>query len=336
MTSRDAQRLWDALTGKDERRVVFKLEEIHAAFAIACPHLADQARAREHLSAILAELAAEKLLRPPATANRRAYDRAERIALPKTITRLDRGARPVQQAILWRPELGFAREIGALHRDELLAIQEWLRASGGSAPQVALRERSVEIFGDEKRFDALLGTQLFRKGRLTLELLRCYLPQVPIYVVPLHPAVAGPLLVVENHTTFHTLCRWNEAHRYYRAVAYGGGAAFVASCLSLTQHLDDSDSTGELLYFGDLDPKGLWIPARAAENNLPIHPEAGLYRGLLHAAETNSRLPTRQFSFDPAVLEWLPPELRLPVARHFDEGRRLPQELLTLPLLNSI
>jgi len=63
---------------------------------------------------------------------------------------------------------------------------------------VALRERSMDIFGDEKYLDNMLGTKMFGVGRLTLELLRCYIPSVPIYSEAIEPGqVDRPLLVVE-------------------------------------------------------------------------------------------------------------------------------------------
>jgi len=42
------------------------------------------------------------------------------------------------------------------------------------------RERSVQLFGNEKRLDALLRTKLFTSGALTLALLRCYAAPLPL------------------------------------------------------------------------------------------------------------------------------------------------------------
>jgi hypothetical protein len=234
---------------------------------------------------------------------------------------------------MWRPELAFARDLGESLREELIAIQKWLRDTGPSAPLIALRERSVEIFGDEKRLDALLGTQLFAPGRLTLDVLRCYLPSVPIFLValPQDNSHRRPLLVVENHTTFDTLCRWNAQHGRYSAVAFGAGAAFVATCESLRSHLSNSGCSGQLLYFGDLDPKGIWIPARAAQaSGIDVLPEEVLYDILLSKGLKHQKLPHLQFTFDPTLLNWLPSSLRAETHRQFKAGRRLPQELVSL------
>ncbi len=330
--SSEAQRFWQALVTAHPRRTQFGLEQLLVSFRRALPHRQGDTDARSVLARLLVELEEAGALRQPQQKNRRAYDHSERTPLPKHIVRLDRPRSAQKETVVWRPELAFARDLGFSLRDELLAIQEWLRNGGASALPVALRERSVEIFGDEKRLDALLGTQLFAGGRLTLDLLRCYLPSVPIHLIAI-PAdnTSRPLLVVENHTTFDTLCRWNVNHRGYAGVAFGAGSAFVAACESLRSCLAASGCSGEVLYFGDLDPKGLWIPVRAAQAaGIEVRADESLYTRLLSKAKKYRALPHAQFSFEPSLLNWLPPGLREETAKHFSAGRRLPQEILSL------
>lgn len=331
--SNDAQQLWDVLCSVHPRRTRFALEHLLEAFRRVFPHRHSDTDVRAVLAQLLGELEQSGTLRLPKKANRRAYDHSERTPLPKHVIRSDRPIQINQSKVVWRPELAFATSLGPAWQTELLAVQDWLRNGGTTAASVALRERSVEIFGDEKRLDSLLGTQLFSQGRLTLDLLRCYLPSVPIYVVSLPPDDSRrPLLVVENHTTFDSLCRWNEKSRRYSAVAFGAGAAFIAACESLRPHLSAPGCSGQLLYFGDLDPKGLWIPARASlESGLAVQPDESLYALLLAKARKHRALPTQPISFEPVVLDWLPAALREETVRHFASGRRLPQELASLP-----
>ena len=331
-TSTEAQRFWQTLLAAHPRRTQFELEQLLISFRQALPHLQGDAEARSVLARLLAELEQIGALRQPRQSNRRAYDHSERTPLPKRIVRLDRPRSAHAEAVMWRPELAFARDLGIHLREELLAIQEWLRKAGSSAPLVALRERSVEIFGDEKRLDALLGTQLFARDHLTLNLLRCYLPSVPIHVVsvPVNNT-SRPLLVVENHTTFDTLCRWNAEHHGYAGIAFGAGSAFVAACRSLRPHLAAAGCSEEVMYFGDLDPTGLWIPARAAEAaGIDVRPDENLYTRLLLKARRHRTLPRASISFEPALLEWLPLPLKAETLRHFNAGRRLPQELVSV------
>ena len=331
--SNDAQQFWDALRKAHPRRTRLALEHMLAIFRQTFPHRQGDADARFVLATLLGELEQSGTIRLPNRTNRRAYDHSERTPLPKHVIRCDRPNRVKQPSLVWRPELAFASEFGSSLQTELLAIQEWLRNGGTTAPFVALRERSVEIFGDEKRLDSLLGSQLFAPGCLTLELLRCYLPSVPIYVVSMPgDGASRSLLVVENHTTFDTLCRWNEKHLRYSAIAFGAGAAFIAACESLRSHLSAPGCSGELLYFGDLDPKGLWIPARASKDcGIEAQPDETLYTLLLRKGRVHRGLPREPLSFDPALLTWLPANLREETGRHFSNGRRLPQELVSLP-----
>jgi hypothetical protein len=331
--SNDAQIFWQALLERHPRRRRFTLPEIWEAFRQAFPHRQGDTDVRTVLARWLDELERMGTIQLPSKANRRAHDHSERTTLPKHVVRCD--ARPLgtRSTIIWRPELAFAADLGGALQNELQAIQQWLRHGGGTAAPVALRERSVEIFGDEKRLDSLLGTQLFASGRLTLELLRCYLPSVPIYVVSLSSDGARrPILAVENHTTFDTICRWNEKARRYAGVAYGAGAAFIATCASLRLHVDQPDCSGQLLYFGDLDPKGLWIPVRAEQaSGIDVRPEETLYELLLAKGQTRLPPANEPFSYEPLLLHWLPAPLGNAVELHFSRGRRLAQEWVSLP-----
>jgi hypothetical protein len=331
-SNNDAQQFWDALRSAHPRRMRFALEHLLEGFRRVFPHRHGDTDVRCVLALLLGELEQSGAIRLPSKANRRAYDHSERTPLPKHVVRSDRPKQLKQLSVVWRPELAFASGFGPSWQAELLAVQEWLRNGGVSATPVALRERSVEIFGDEKRLDALLGTQLFAPGRLTLDLLRCYLPSVPIYAVWLsQDGLSRPLLVVENHTTFDTLCRWNEKRRRYAAVAFGAGAAFIAACESLRPHLAGPGCSGQLLYFGDLDPKGLWIPARASQDSgIEVRPDESLYTVLLAKGREHRALPRELLSFDSSLMNWLPANLHEETGRHFRAGRRLPQELVSL------
>lgn len=335
--SNEAQVFWRMLLSLHPKRTRFALEHILEAFRAAFPHRQGDAAVRSVLAGLLDELEQTGVLSKPRRTNRRAYDHSERTSLPRHVTRSDRPVLPVRPTVVWRPELSFGSALGESWREELLAIQEWFRSGGAEAPPVALRERSVEIFGDEKRLDALLGTQLFTVGRLTLSTLRCYLPSTSIHVAPLSKdGFARPLLVVENHTTFDTICRWNEQSRRFSAVGFGAGAAFVASCESLRTQLATPVCSGEVLYFGDLDPKGIWIPARATQaSGIEVRPEESLYRLLIAKGRRNGRLPLGSPAFEPTLLEWLPVSIQAETKAFFKNGLRLPQELVTLPDLRG-
>ena len=140
-----------------------------------------------------------------------------------------------------------------------------------------------------------------------------------------------PLLVLENLTTFDTLRRWNAQYQYYSAVAYGGGTAFVSSCGSLSSFLAGEECSGQLLYFGDVDPKGLWIPVRASrEIGKAIQADEGPYTLLFQKARRKPSVQRESLVHDPGLLDWLPAALREPAAQYFDSGRRLLQDNFVL------
>jgi hypothetical protein len=333
-----AARYWETLLSVHPRRSRFSLNELLEAFRSAFPHQEADPNVRERVAALLHQLAEEGVLRLPKRTNRRAYDHAERTVLPRYINRSDRPRSLPQPALLWRPELAFAHDVPKSWHDVLSAIQEWLRNGGTGAPAVAIRERSVEIFGDEKYLDGMLGTQLFSAGRLSLALLHCYLPSVPIYVEAIDlDDKRRPLLVLENLTTFDTLRRWNQRQKRYSAVAFGAGTAFVSSCRSLSSHLATAGCSGSVLYFGDLDPKGLWIPVRATrESGISIRPDEHLYFLLFQKARNKFGVQKDPFVYEAELLDWLPADVRGQAKQCLMSGRRLPQELISIYDLDQL
>lgn len=330
MTS-DASHFWATLMNTHPQRVRFSRTDLLEAFGHAFPHSQGDLNLRERLVVILHDLAEAGYVRLPRQSNRRGYDYSERTPLPRFVNRLN-SRKAIPKSTFWRPELAFAQNLPGIWHEELVAIQNWLRNRGAEAPCVALRERSVEIFGDEKRLDGMLGTKLFAVGRLSLNLLKCYLPTVPIYIESIDADQhVRPLLVIENHTTFETLRKWNQHHRRYSAVAFGAGTAFISSCQSLRSNLQRQGCSGVALYFGDVDPKGLWIPARSSqESGIEISPEHTLYELLFRKARDQFLVAHDPFPFEADLLDWLPQNLREEAAQCLNRGRRLPQEILSI------
>jgi hypothetical protein len=62
-----------------------------------------------------------------------------------------------------------AARLSRVQLDDLAVINAWLARGGPNGTVLPLRERSYDIFDDEKRLDLLVGGVLFRPGRLTLE-----------------------------------------------------------------------------------------------------------------------------------------------------------------------
>lgn len=297
---------------------------------------------RAELAAILAELEADGVIEAPSS---RSLDRTQDPPLPRRVklagrTSAGRGSKEAGSAtsVAWRPELAWATSVAtrlsAGQLEALRRINAWLRDAQPIA-EVPLRERSYEIFGDEKLLDRLLGTSLFGPGRLSLGLLRARRTRPPL---PARRLGSGPLLlVVENSDTFDTLAGL-LADQPGRVgwVAWGAGRAFEASVLSIAE----LPRVTSIRYYGDLDATGLRIPAAASQlassEGLPeVRPAAELYRILLTQGTPQRSGAEGRLDQDRAgaLASWLSPELRSEVAALLAAGRRIPQEAVGFELL---
>ena len=327
-------RFLGALRSDAQRRV--RLERLRIHFAHACPELAEQADRRDHLAGLI-QLGAARgewvLPRGP-----KSWDRSGAAPLP-TFIALNRTSpeRPTHTSgYAWHPLLAFAtRESNARRLKTLRRINEWLKSDPDLRYSVPIKERSLDIFDDEKRLDQLRAGQAhFFDGQLMLENLACRICPIPLPYELGPPQTQGyPILIVENNDTWESFCVWNRSAEKFAAIAYGGGGhakGILYDEIFLDTLLERCDSRA-LLYLGDLDPRGLRIAAataarRAARRAIPLSPAVTFYdwllaRGRRVLAESRERPRA-------AYLAWLPERLRVPVAELFAARQRIPQESL--------
>ncbi len=328
--------LLDALVQEAGGRRKLDRTAVWRAFRSAHPVEATSGEARERLAARLSAIAAEgRLVLPAPTGS--GWDRSARPPLPEWVRLPAPPAPPVEFDLLsepWAPELGFLPSLGRIDvpPDELKAVQQFFTTGGRTRPVVPMRERSVQIFRDEKRLERLIHTPLFGPGRLNLASLRCFALAPPLVYEDGPPASRGrPVLVVENHHTWWSFCRWNARVGEYAAVVYGAGSAFGRDAVAFVAERCLALAAPHADYFGDLDRAGLAIPWRAATSYAPAHrlhirPGERWYRLLLRRAESVV-LPTGD-ALSEEGLEWLPGSLAVEVRAHFQAGRRIPQELV--------
>jgi hypothetical protein len=329
-----ARRLADILVSWPRQRV--QLDELWRILDQADPTTRTDPRRRRTLAGLITELAAAQVVSLPSP---RSYDHSELPALPGFLTVLrENKASDAERSIVWHPALAWVPSM-ALTRPQVAIMQQvndWLHDSRDQIV-VPARERSLEVFGDEKVLDRLVGSALFGPGRLALDLLRCR------RVAPrLHCEPAGDgdlLLVVENSDTFDsllTVLRGRGAHRV-GLVGWGAGTGFEASVLSIARL---ERSIGEVRYFGDLDENGLRIPANAsalAESaGLPsVRPATGLYSAMFRRAigQSGQRKLTAEGA---AVLSgWLDVEHQAEATQLITAGERLAQEAVGLSYLSE-
>ncbi|MFE5564828.1 Wadjet anti-phage system protein JetD domain-containing protein [Amycolatopsis japonica] len=232
--------------------------------------------------------------------------------------------------MVWHHRLAWVEDVrpSPAQRAHLLALNTWLYEHGHEdLPVVPHRERSVKVFGNEKVLDRLMSTTLFGEGRLSLELLRARRVAPGFIVETVGP---GPvLLVVENSDTFDSLVSVLAAEPGdVGMVGWGAGGGFEQSVLSIGRL---RHAVREVRYFGDLDAKGLQIPAGAAalaaRENLPeIQPATGLYEAMFHHARPQAGQTRLAETTAHTLTAWLPAHLRSGAASHLTGGTRLAQE----------
>ena len=312
-----------------------KLAELQTLLISAEPALEHAPERRSRLAEVIDELVDAGVVELP---SERSYDRSARPPLPGFVwvEGQAREARRVSGAgVAWRPELAWAaeRSLDEQTLSDLRAINAFFRDGGAERRVVPLRERSLQLFGHEKRLEALRGGQLFFHGRLTLEQLRCEEVHPPFVCERIGDG--ADVLVVENHHTFISLRRAVPPDGPLGVVVYGAGAHFKGSVTFLA---DLPTPPRRVFYFGDLDIDGLDIPVHASEHaratGLPaIEPATPLYRLLLdHGTPVpveNPPSPDRVRK----LTAWLPEELRAAAAAVLDAGQRLAQEWVGTELL---
>ena len=315
-----------------------QLAELQALLVAAEPALTHSPERRARLADVVDELSDAGVVNLPSA---RSYDRSAKPPLPRFV-RVDRPARAPRRRsgseIAWLPELSWAAELNFDEQSlaDLRNVNAFLRDGGAGRPLVPLRERSVEVFGNEKRLEMLMGGQLFQPGRLTLDVLRCEEVHPPFVYERVGD---GPdALVVENHHTYVSLVRALAQHSDVGVVIYGAGAHFKGS---VTFIADLPCRPRRVLYFGDVDADGLDIPVHAsavavAAGLPPVEPATRLYEALF---ERGRPVPVEAVPSSYRVrklVAWLPGEVRGSAEELLSDGRRLAQEWVGTELLQEL
>jgi hypothetical protein len=206
----------------------------------------------------------------------------------------------------WVPRLAFVADARVnISFSDLRLLNEFMLRAPPDAELVPVKERSLQIFGDEKRLDAIANSVLFREDRLSLERdCKCVKIGVPLaWKRGPQQSSHEPVIVLENAATWHSYCRWNERGGFFSAVIYGEGNRFLDGVGSLDNIFEELGGERRVFYFGDIDPQGLAIPQDASrvsrELGLPVvEPHMWSYRhllciGLAHAQECEADFPSR-------------------------------------------
>lgn len=208
----------------------------------------------------------------------------------------------------WHGELAWAAATEGIGFERMRALNAWLTANT-DPPRAPVKERSLEVWGDEKLLDDLLRGLL--AGR-AVEFLRVDVVHPPLVVEQVSDGTGG--LIVENATTWRSLVDVGREHvgsgvsTSLGWIAYGAGNQVGAAVPGLAGRAPSA-----LWYFGDLDDRGLRFAtdaarAAAAAGMPRVQPHRWLYDALLRAGRPQPR-GTRSWSWSAAALDWLGPDL---------------------------
>lgn len=235
----------------------------------------------------------------------------------------------------WRPELAWAHDLRltASEFEALRAVQAFVR-DRPDAPVVPHRERSLEVFGDEKRLDRLVRSRLFDDGRLTMPTLRTEWVPPPIPLSP--PGNGTTVLVSENAAGFHSLAAASCGRLL--AVAYGAGTSFAQSVSGIRA----AGPVERILYIGDLDAEGVAIPQRALASARRAglsdpQPALGLWRSLCAESDrVGHRVQPVPFDVATELCDWFgETDVAKDVQTLLEAGTRVAQEVLGAEWLSS-
>ncbi|NMM12411.1 MAG: hypothetical protein HHJ17_02550 [Rhodoferax sp.] len=312
------------------------LDEVKRAYYAIYPEMLNSPDRQARLLQALQDLEGRGHLSLPAVGS---WERMGSPPLPKWVSlarEKPRADAPDYSDVTWVPELGFWPKLKPIQLADAKAINDFLLRRRDSLTPVPIKERSLEIFGDEKRLEALrTGTTLFT-GRLPISAIGAFVVPPPLPYRPA-PAPGKPVLVVENHNSFWSFGEWNQTALRYSAVVYGSGEAFRSTGQALNQVLLEVGGDGAE-YLGDLDPKGVGIPLDFNRENdapgLQVHPAQDLYRWLLAHGRTREKPACRGVAADSATA-WLGPELGETLTELWAQGLWIPQEALGFEQLKA-
>ena len=232
----------------------------------------------------------------------------------------------------WEPALAFLRDSRLnIPFADLCKLNNFVKAGMLLRDIIPIKERSLQIFGDEKRLDCLLNASLFRAGRLDIKNdLRCEVVGEPLPWKrgPIE-AAHQPIIVIENAATWHSYCRWNAEQKLFSAVIYGCGNRFVDGVRYLGEVFAELGGSRRIFYFGDLDPQGLLIPQEASSRALAagwpaIEAHQWSYSQLLTLGAGRGQASECEPASS-ALCDWLG-DYADPVRKLFTAGERLAQE----------
>jgi len=238
---------------------------------------------------------------------------------------------PWRKELLWVSKL---RNVRIKTFEILKHLNEYFKNHEKDDIQMPIKERSIQIFGEEKILDRILQRKWFKEN-LSLDILNCYKTHEPFPSKTFLGAKKNNVIIIENRDTFDSFCKVNGSFEspYYKHIIYGSGERIKDTILWI-KNLDSKIKLIE--YFGDIDINGLAIPAKVNEilkenqSSVVIEMATCFYIALVRRVkERNPQInetPTKNYEF----LTFLPEEYSEFIRILFEKNERIAQELLNI------
>jgi hypothetical protein len=250
---------------------------------------------RQRVATAISELAGQGQIAVPSTR----YDHSSDPPLPTYVTRprTPKSKRTAPAAPVWHAEMSWAAGLDdsgmltAADKSFLTTVNGWLPRRRGVL--IPMRERSLDIFGDEKLLETRINGPLFGPGRLTSALLETYPCWPPVQQIVFGQ---GDWLIVENYTTYHSISVRASQIGFDGRLIWGAGKQVGTRLAALV--VAGESPPPRCYYFGDLDIAGFRIAksaaAKASEIGIPALTAArGLYRlALRHGGSAANNAPS--------------------------------------------
>lgn len=251
-----------------------------------------------------------------------------------------------------------------VHRDALHALSRWLKECRRDCVEVSEQDRAYEIWGDEHAFNKSGGKSKIERLLDHVGITRTDLKILPggttgflSFVRPDAPQ-GSKILMSENSCTYNALCRLLAAHSTVDVFGVAiSGAIFAEGGGMLGSSKGDKRrgslmhqtfnqlgvAPNDVLYLGDIDPAGICLMEHA-RRVFNIKPHVGAYAAMcrLHSFRREHDGPECVYcdiQTHPTDIEafyaLLPPDAAKEACRVIDAGARIPQEILTTPLVRA-
>jgi hypothetical protein len=291
------------------------------------------------LTAALKALLTTGTWRAVPVSERRWQTRWRGVRLPDKL--IDQRPSGTRAPVAWHPFLSerITGPLPAPVREKLVRLNEYLKGRQRAGQPlfegvIGHRERALMVMGDEKALDNLPPGG-WKNVCLSLEDLHCR-RQAPPVPHQHFVGIQGPILIVENSDTYHTLCQYNGQAGRWSLIIYGAGNLVTAQAEGIAA-LADAHGSPRLHYVGDLDLTGLSIAERLRQSLLSLGHELTL-ETWLYALMVSQPLRTEEGKANNTTYEmsdWVPVAIREEMADLLLSEMRIPQECLTLSLLTA-